>query len=83
MAEAGASADSSADEAGQHADTSPLSQGKTWESLLSWTPSYQGLSGVFRDIAELPSSSPPSADVCRPSPLGDHSGAAASEEQYI
>jgi len=59
-------------------DTTPLAHGKTWESLLSWTPTYTSLAGVFRDIAELPHSMPPPEDICRPSPLGDR-----SDEQYI
>ena len=80
--------DDDEEETSHHPSTSPLSQGKTWEGLLSWAPSYQGLSGVFRDLAELPSSSPPTGgslhvDACRPSPLGDHSAAAGAEEQYI
>ncbi len=78
-AAAAAAADSSSADEG-HGDTTPSSQGKTWESLLSWSPNYQSLAGVFRDIAELPHGDP---DVCRPSPLGDHHPAAATEEQYI
>ena len=56
-----------------------LPEGKTWENLLSWTPSYSTFSGVFCDIAELPHSSIVNdLGVCRPSPLGDR-----SDEQYI
>ncbi len=74
-----AATDSSADESG--ADTTPLAQGKTWESLLSWTPDYASLSGVFRDIAELPHVGVDPDPVCRPSPLGDHR--TSPDEQYI
>ncbi|XP_059080013.1 cadherin-related tumor suppressor-like [Tigriopus californicus] len=56
---------------------------KTWESLLSWQPSYKTFSGVFRDIAELPftSNNLDLEESCRPRPIGD--GSRTEQEQYI
>ena len=66
--------------------------GKTWESLLDWTPTYSAFCGVFKDIAELPHAAAAvsggdgsgvagfiEGGFSRPSPLGDHN----SDEQYI
>jgi len=59
---------------------STVSGGRSWEHVLTWWPNYESFSGVFKDIAELPHSSPLSElDHCRPSPLGDRQ----PEEEYI
>ena len=68
--------------------TLPGGQTKSWESLLSWMPTYHSFSGVFKDIAELPFATPNSSldmEQCRPTPLGEGRPPEerTAQEQYI